>query len=161
MCPLESLRCMASSTPYRLLAGAPAWFRAGEPLASVRTRTPDPDGILALGFPGVEDGDWRECLVPVIQLPFVAVSNLENVRVQRIREWIRQRGGITTALAEAPVVVTIRGEQIELEDGYHRLCLAVVEHGATHVRAVCALIPSDSEPLPGPSTPPEAIRKLQ
>ncbi len=125
----------------------PDWFRAGKALESVRARTPDHQGVLAVGFAGVGDGDWRECMVPVAHLACGATTLKHEVltrpRSQGIRKWIRECGGIMTALAEAPLVITIREGQIEVEDGYHRLCLAVFEHGATHVRAVCAMLPSE------------------
>ncbi len=140
------------------------WFSAGKEVPCVFQRSPDAEFILDGDFAGdfgicAADLAWRECAVPV-QAFGVPCSNLrehigrlvgmhiatqleeELFRCQHIQEWIEAAGGIETALNQSPLLVTLQGGQIVLQDGYHRLGLATFNYSAKTVNALCAYLPN-------------------
>ena len=142
----------------------PDWFSAGEEVPCVFKRSPDAEFVLDGDFAsdyGVLAADlaWRECIVP-IEAFGVCCSNLrehiarlsgthvakqieaELCRCQHIQEWIEAAGGIDVALNQSPLLVTLQGGQILLQDGYHRLGLATFNYSAKTVKALCAYMPN-------------------
>lgn len=139
------------------LSATPAdWFSRGTPVADLDQRSPDAEFIIDSDFFDDEKLEpenlvWRECRIPVGEFGFESTSLSSHLaqlrdmfpadeaqRLDDIRGWISGCGGIEAALAESPLIVTIKGGQLKLEDGYHRFGLAVFEHGVQEVLALCA-----------------------
>jgi hypothetical protein len=144
----------------------PCWFNAGLPIPDVYARSSDAEFILDAEYGeergiAVEQLKWRECLVPVsafalkhsdLLAHLVAVPGVdwkyEAARMANIRAWFARAGGARNGLLESPLLVSISGADLTLEDGWHRLGLAVFEEGLTEVTALCALVPCDDPTTP-------------
>lgn len=143
----------------------PDWFVLGQPVADVYQRSCDAEFILDDDFGDNESPvewaalAWRECLVPVASLPDkyrfdTLEAHLSALRLDRwntlddelqrteaIVDWVREVGGIQAALEQSPLLMTLRKGEVVIEDGYHRLGVAVHCFGETHVRALVAVVP--------------------
>lgn len=111
--------------------------------------------------------EWRECDVPVSA--FALASTLdehlaallpaesmkhERQRVCDIEMWIQEMGGVSNALHKSPLLITLRNGMVNIEDGYHRLGVAIFCHGVESVKALCASYPAvtmDKRPAKSPS----------
>ncbi len=153
-----------SEASFQPKALAPGWFSTGAPVADIQRRSGDAEFILDDDFEE-EEGvsaaalDWRECLVPAAEFgplsdsldghlmrlwrPFYGASWLdeERARCAAIRQWMSESGGADSALMQSPILATIRGGRLHIEDGFHRLGVAVFDFGAAHVRVLCAAMP--------------------
>ena len=101
----------------------------------------------------VADLEWHECDIPASafeigdsleQLLVRMVGQNENrlsaehARCQEIQAWVDSCGGVEEAMKASPALVTINKGAIKLEDGWHRLGVAVFIYGASSIRALCA-----------------------
>ena len=139
----------------------PDWLAAGVRVYDVYARSPDAEFILGSDFEDEEalrvaDLEWRECQIPIEAFEVSATSleshvagllgagasaaarKAEAARCNGVGEWIKGCGGVDLALQKSPMLVTLRDGRIKMEDGYHRLGVAVFEFGALQVRAICA-----------------------
>lgn len=143
------------------------WYAQGIHVPDVYARSGDAEGILDGWFDDHETEiawnllDWRECDIPVSAFGF-SYDNIEDwcrhlrherledemQRMALIRSWVAEAGGIFPALTQSPLLVTIRNGRPKIEDGYHRLGIAVLEQGVSHVRSLCASVDA---------APPQAI----
>lgn len=134
----------------------PEWFTTGKAVLDVFTRAPDMH--LLSNYPNDDDPDdwyaldWRECLIPVcafglnlesLERFFASVPNCSDfesdmARVKEIEAWSATCGGVEQALDQSPVIVRLMQGRPKLEDGYHRLGFAAIQHGQTCIRGVCA-----------------------
>ena len=62
-------------------------------------------------------------------------------RLSVIRDWAASRCGMAAALSENPILLTVQNGQVTVQDGWHRLGLAVFEARLTEVTALCANMP--------------------
>lgn len=152
-------------------AELPDWYLSGDIVPKVFARSGDAEIILDRDFEEDEgvcasELAWRECEIPIEALSatpmpldqylkemILGCSHMlkqhvlddllcqEKRRCSHIAEWIDSCGGPDNALLESPLIITIKGGAFKIEDGYHRLGLAVCNYGARTVRAVCAEIP--------------------
>jgi hypothetical protein len=135
----------------------PIWFEEDSIIDDVYARSEDAccifdDGVEVDGVEvGWSDIVWRECQIPVSAFGFPLASlddhlgSLRNTTAEEqrqrgrgIADWVDGAGGIEQALATSPLLVTLRAGVLQIEDGYHRLGVAVFVHGATTVRALCS-----------------------
>ena len=143
----------------------PEWLSRGTPVADIYARSGDAEFIIDSDFAedrNVQLGElvWMDSLVPTaafgLQATLVDHINLVRgqstveacARLDKIRAWARERGGIERALRESPLLLTLRNGKVTLEDGWHRLGIAVFEGGLTQVPALCAALPSTGRQPP-------------
>lgn len=128
--------------------GLPAWFAAGNPVADVYNRSEDVPSIFE-----AEDFelDWRECMVPVEAFCLSATDRDAYLvqmfgdareyadRYADVKQWMETAGGPDKALKTSPLLCFMVDGKVMLDDGWHRLGVAVFEYQSRHVRALCAL----------------------
>lgn len=134
----------------------PLWFKQGRHIADVYSRSEDAEFILddEVLVGGVaaswSDLEWRECDIPVADLGVTGATfedflaklyeidpAYEHDRKLKVGRWMEEVGGPKSALEMSPLLVTLRGQTITIEDGYHRLGIAHFEYGATSITAIC------------------------
>lgn len=135
------------------------WLSRGSPVADVYARSGDAEFIIDSDFADdrnvkLDELVWMDCLVPAAAFGLQATldDHLSLVRGQsvvegrarlgQIRAWATERGGIEPALRESPLLLTLRDSKVTLEDGWHRLGIAVFEAGLTQLPALCAALPA-------------------
>jgi hypothetical protein len=144
------------------------WFADGLIVDDIYERSIDApyifdDGVDVGGEQvGWNDLLWRECLIPVAEFDFPFVSLEQHLlaitaetavsqreRGQEVAGWMAAVGGVEKALLAAPLLVTLRDGKVTIEDGYHRLGVAVILHDARFVRALCSDMTLRPRPSPG------------
>lgn len=135
----------------------PTWFDEGTLVEDAHALSPDVEFIFDGDFmdeEGVEQGDlvWKKCSVPVSvfgpnfpatlseymkALPY-SESAQELKRLNDVRNWVRQCGGIEPALELCPILAKIDDSNPWLMDGFHRLGIAMYEYGVKEVNVLCA-----------------------
>ena len=139
----------------------PDWYRCGGEVSDIFQESPDAGFIFDEGeiVDGIEVTwsllRWRRCIIPVEEFGYryadlsahldrLCGRGLVNMQDERdraanIARWMRARGGPAKALAESPVLVTVRPERgLVVEDGFHRIGVASHLFGCSMVQAMCA-----------------------
>ena len=144
----ESHEIYADPVGNRLAGKPPAerWFESGAVLESAADRSDDAAVILE---PEDLELEWRECLVPahvfgvgglrerfMASLPGEREDNEE--RYLAVSEWVRSCGGLEKALQVSPLICFLSEGKLLVDDGWHRLGVALFEHQARSVRVICA-----------------------
>jgi hypothetical protein len=125
---------------------AHAWFDEGQVLGDVFERSGDTSVILE---PEDLDLEWRECVLPshvfgiggtrerfMATLPGEREDNEQRYR--EVHAWMQSCGGPEAALQVSPLICFLSDGKVLLDDGWHRLGVALFEYQARSLRAVCA-----------------------
>ena len=142
------------------------WFKGAPVVCVLFSRSSDAEFIFdddaECGWTALE---WRECEVPIsvfgltaktldehfgALLPAVTMAS-EQLRGQAIEQWILEMGGVRNALHKSPLLITLRNGKVKIEDGYHRLGVAIFCYGAHTVKALCAECPTQPKVVKKPS----------
>lgn len=134
------------------------WFNAAPVVGDLFSRSADAEYVFdddtECGWTMLE---WRECEVPVSAFALAPTLDLhlaallpaesmehERQRVCDIEQWIQEMGGVRNALHKSPLLITLRHGTVKIEDGYHRLGVAIFCHGVESVKALCARYPGQA-----------------
>lgn len=122
------------------------WFDGGDPLSNVSERSGDTSVILEAKDLELE---WRECVIPshafgigglrerfMAALPGDREDNEQ--RYHAVHNWMQTCGGPEAALQASPLICFLSGAKVLVDDGWHRLGVALFEYQARSLRAVCA-----------------------
>lgn len=127
------------------------WFTTAHGVVDLFNRSPDAEFIFDDGADRWAALEWRDCEVPVSAfdmaptldehlsalLPATTMA-AEQERVQQIAQWMEQAGGVAKALCQSPILITLHNGKVRIEDGYHRLGVAVFCYGVQSVKALVA-----------------------
>lgn len=137
------------------------WFVDAPVVPNLFSSSPDAEFVFdddaECGWSSLE---WRECEVPVAAfglkadtlddhldfLPHKASLVDEQLRAKSIEMWMRDHGCASVALHQSPLLITLREGKVKIEDGYHRLGVAVFCFGQSTVKALCAIYKSPPKP---------------